>query len=474
MRRATLISLLVFGSLLVLVLLMVGQKAEQGMRRMDLTELDVAAVDHISIRGVNSVELAREGGLWRIDARQANANSVKALLEAMAHMRSSDFLVDGGQDLGEYGLDKAQVQHVLLKGSGKKLAEFALGKAAGGGAYVLVDGGVFLVKKVFPRTFGRKLSDWHELKFFDVKLDQVERVSIRPAEGTPWILIKDDAGWRLDPAQDLRLDQDVVRRLVGSLVNARAGEIRLVDGDFAKAGLEKGYEVLRFEGKGGLSGELHLGAPSGENDVFARLAGRDDLFVLRGYLAKNLRKVPEDLRSLKPMELEPAKAVALQIRDGEAKLSLAKEEGAWRVLESSVDVPAEFKLETVMVEGRLRALVGAKGIEMVTGEAGSESGFGQVEVSITLSGGETVSMQIGNKIEREKKELRFVQGNADDKLYLMPQKTVERLLGMLPSFKRPAMPPRPAGGMPGQIDPSVLEKLPPEVRAKLLKQLGQR
>ncbi|MBW2702987.1 MAG: DUF4340 domain-containing protein [Deltaproteobacteria bacterium] len=474
MRRATLISLLVFGSLLVLVLLMLGQKAERGMRRMDLTQFDLAAVDHISIRGTNPIELAREGDLWRIAGRPANANSVKALLGSMEHMRSSDLLVDGGQDLSEYGLDEAQAQHVLLKGSGKKLAEFALGKATGGGAYVLVDEAVFLVRKVFPRTFGRKLSDWHELKLFDVKLDQVERMIIRPAEGAPWSLIKDDAAWRLEPKRDLRLDQDVVRRLVGGLVNARAGEIRLVDVNFAKAGLEKGYEVLRFEGKAGLSGELHLGAPSGENDVFAQVAGRDDLFVLRGYLAKNLRKVPEDLRSLKPMDLEPAKAVALQIRDGKAKLSLAKEEGAWRVLESSVEVPADFKLEAVMVEGRLRALVGAKGIEMVTGEAGSESGFGQAEISVSLLGGETVGMQIGKKIKRDKKELRIVQGNADDKLYLMPQRTVERLLGMLPSFKRPAMPPRPAGGMPGQIDPSVLEKLPPEVRAKILKQLGQR
>ncbi len=460
MRRATLISLLVFGSLLVLVLLMLGQKAERGMRRMDLTQIDVTAVDHISIRGASPVELMREGDLWRIDGRPANAYSVKALLESMAHMRSSDLLVDGGQDLGEYGLDEAQALHVLLKGSGKKLAEFAVGEAAGGGAYVLVDEAVFLVKKVFPRTFNRKLSDWHELKLFDVKLDQVERMSIRPAQAAPWNLIKDGAAWRLEPKRDLRLDQDVVRRL---------GDV-----DFAKAGLEKGYEVLRFEGKAGLSGELHLGAASGENDVFARVAGRDDLFVLRGYLAKNLRKVPEDLRSLKPMAFDVEKVVGLQLHDGEAKLDLVKEESGWRVQESSVAVPADFKLEKVMVEGRLRALFGARGLEMVTGKAGAEPGFGQKEVSVTLSGGETVSMHIGKKIKRDKKELRFVQGNADDKLYLVPQKTVERLLGMLPSFKRPAMPPRPAGGMPGQIDPSVLEKLPPEVRAKILKQLGQK
>ncbi len=97
MRRATLISLLVFGSLLVLVLLMVGQKAERGMRRMDLTQIDVTAVDHISIRGTNPVELMREGDLWRIDGRPANANSVKALLESMAHMRSSDLLVEKQQ-----------------------------------------------------------------------------------------------------------------------------------------------------------------------------------------------------------------------------------------------------------------------------------------------------------------------------------------------------------------------------------------
>ena len=155
-------------------------------------------------------------------------------------------------------------------------------------------------------------------------------------------------------------------------------------------------------------------------------------------------------------------------------LTLAKKEGDWQVVESTEAVPADFKLETAMVEGRLRALAGAKAVEMLAGAAGTEPGFGQAIISASLVGGETITLSIGRKLKREKDELRLVQGNADDQHYLMPQKIVDRLLGMLPSFKRPAMPTQPGRGMPGQIDPKMLEKLPPEVRAKLLQQLGQR
>ncbi|MBN2493364.1 MAG: DUF4340 domain-containing protein [Deltaproteobacteria bacterium] len=503
MKKSTLIAVLVFVGLLIAAFFVMRDEKQRGISRIAFDSVAAVDVHRVRIAGANPVDIERKGEAWVLgDGRKANQSSVKALVETLAKLKSSDLVTRNEARFAELEVDEAKGAHVEIEDAGgKELARFTVGKVASGGSYVRVDDGVYLVKGVYQRTFSRKASDWHELKLFDVDFDKVDKVELRlagkPAYGLVRKEVEKEGGgkeqtWELADAsvvpEGFRFDSSAARSLARSVVSARAREIVLEDLDEAKAGLASGFDVIRFEAEG-QAHELQLGADVAEEekddkdekdakakpakkdrDIYARVAGSKDIYVLRSYTAKGIRKSAEELRDMKFMQLDVDAVVRLSIAEGKESLVLEKQGAEWKIGSSSKEVPGDFELGSPLVTGRLRSIANARASELADPAERDQAGLGEARLVAEKADGSKVELLFGKNLEREGRKLTYASGNADGALYLVTEALRKRLTGMLDTFKKR---PPPAQGMPN-LDPQTLSKLPPEVRGQLMEQMRQK
>jgi hypothetical protein len=478
MKKSTIIALLVFMGLLVAVILSMGDKQEKGITRISFASLDTSKIDRISVSGKNPVELKLEGERWVLsDGRDAEPNAVKRLLEAISKINSSNLVTKDAARYADLEVDGEEGSRVVAYAGTKPLAEFTVGEGAPGGAHVRVKEAVYQVKQLYPYVFSRAAPGWYKLKLFDTKLEEVTRIEVSPASGKQFALVKKEEKWELaDPkvaGPGFRYDKNSGRSLASAVVNVRAKEIVKEDPGKEKTGLAKGFDVLAFVDKTGQSHELHLGKAMENGDVYLQVAGQDDIYLVNKYTHKNLSKRIADLRDMKMIELDIEKVSALEIKDSGKQLVLEKLGTGWQIKKSSDKVPEKFEFDPSMVQRRLRSLANARGAMLSSEKADAKTGMKKPEATVkaTMEDGKTVTLTFGKQIKMEKRDYVYAQGNADSEVYLANKATRTSLTGMVTTFKK--RPPPTGGGMPN-LDPQALSKLPPEVRAGLMKQMQQK
>ncbi len=477
MKKSTIIAAVLFLALLAAALWSVREKPERGITRVSFTAVDPAAIERVKISGKNPAELKRGAAGWVMaDGRKANSGSAKRLVESIPGIESSSLVTSDADRFAELEVDDEKGTRVQAwSKDGKSLADFTVGKSASGGAHIRVGGDVYLVKKVFSYVFSKKASGWYELKLFDAKLDSVKRAEIRPAGGQAFALVEKDGEWNLeDPEvapEGFRFDKGAARAMVSSLVNARAKEIVLEPVEPEKTGLDKPAHVLVFEDKDGEQHELHLGAKTDKDDVYARVKGRDeDIFLLARYTARNLTRTVADLRDLKMVELDSDKATRLSIKDGKRELVLVKKGADWSIEKSSETIPDDFELDPQAAKRFLGTVGRAKALALSGDTTRAKAGLTRpgARIQVDLEDGKTAVLTFGAQTKHDKQDAVFAQGNIDSGVYLVAKRIRDNLTKGLDSFKKRPVP----QGMPN-LDPKQLSNLPPEVRSQLMQQFKQ-
>ena len=100
MKKSTLVAVLVFAALVLVVILISGDRSERGITRISFAQVDTSLIDRIVVTGKNPVELQKEGESWKVaDGRKADESAVKRVLEAVGKITSSDLTT---RDQGRY------------------------------------------------------------------------------------------------------------------------------------------------------------------------------------------------------------------------------------------------------------------------------------------------------------------------------------------------------------------------------------
>jgi hypothetical protein len=476
MKKSTIVAVVVFLGLLVLVFMMLGRKEERGITRISLASIQTSDLDRIAITGKNPIEMKRQDKTWILsDGRPADADSVQKLIEAIPKIESSDLVTKDPNRFAELEVDAEKGTQISVYSNNKLVAEFTVGKSAAGGSHVKIKDGVYLVRQLYAYAFSKSASSWHQLKLFDAKIEDVTKVEVAIKNTPPYTLVKKEENWVLeDPKvvpENFRFDPASGQSLVSSFVNLRAQDIALDNPPAEKTSLDKDYDLLSFTDKSGTKQELHIGKNGENNTVYVQPAGKTDVFLLNKYSADNLRKKVVDLRDLKMIQLDIEKTQKLSITDGKKNLVFEKQGADWKIGKSSDKLPGDFELDPQAVTRRLQSLANARAVN-VSSENAPQTGLATPEalVSATLEDGSTVSLVFGKQTKQEEREVVFAKGNVDKEVYLASKSLRTSLTGGLDTFKKRPMPPQ--GGF-NNLDPQALSKLPPEVRAGLMKQMQE-
>lgn len=486
MKRSTLIVLGLFVLLLALALMLSKKPAQRGTRELDLSSIkakELAAIEIQKAGEEKPVELAKKDGVWKLkDGHLADPDAVDRAVKAISEISTDDFISRSASRQEKYGVSKEKGLKISLRRSSGSPISLMLGSSDKGGAFIRREGEkeIFKLKRNISYLFPTESKRWLKLKLVDFKIEDLKgaRIALAGVQAYELLPTEDEQVWKLADSSVLpegfRFDGKAARALVQQAVSCRATEIV----DEAPEGVETGFgeaeDRITLNGDGA-SVSLHLGAMTEKNLVWARVDGRDRLFRIPEYQAKNLRKKLEDLRDMRLMKIDPEKLSDLRIQSGKTSIHLVRgEQGDWSIDEKASRPPQDFNFDPAMVEGFISSLENLRAEKYFGAKAPAKTGFNHPLIRIELESAASPPIQllVGREIkQKEGASLFYAQGNADDMIYGIPAFQKERLSRGWELFRKINRPP--GGGM-GNIDPATLAKLPPEVRQQLLQQMRQR
>jgi len=366
----------------------------------------------------------------------------------------------------------------------KRAARVVVGEAASGGSYVRPVGGdtVFQTSRSLRHLFPSDTTKWLKLKLFDAELDEVQRVEVMLAGQSAWAIVPgdDEQGqeWKLEDASPLpegfRFDGRGARSLATTLAGLRAKEIVGDPPDEDALGFSGKYDRLSLSTASG-SVSVHLGATAEEDDVYARVAGRDAVFLIRSYQAKNLRKQLTDLRDLRLMAFDAESANGLAINHGRKEYRFIKSEAGWQIDPEGNQPDDDFEFDPNTVDRTVQSIASLRATTLEEGVSPAAAGLNRptAKVEVVLVDGEPISLTFGKSTTDEDERTQYyAAGNADDRVYTVGEYHFTRLTRGWDTFKYVAPPPA-AGNPFANMDPETLKNLPPEVRENIMRQMAE-
>jgi hypothetical protein len=322
--------------------------AYRGRRVLDFAAKDLDEIE-VDRNGQKAVALKQKDGKWKLIApTPADADSAKTRLLAddLGRLEAIEYVNDAKPD-EEYGLAKPAVT-VRLKFSGGKPAETLLiGKQRAGKpeffARRAAEPAVFVIRQDIREALDKDALAYLPLQVWLLALDEIAELGIHKEGQDAYRLAFKDGKWRIvDPFDADAMTRDVLP-LAQELATLRCERyIEQAAKDLAKYGLDKPQvrlTVAMRESDGKRKNHtLLIGKATGEplsKAYYAKLADGRDVFVVSDKLVASLSRPALDLLSRDVLNLDPNTITRIQSDAGGKKLTLAKQDKVWKVIESA-------------------------------------------------------------------------------------------------------------------------------------------
>jgi len=326
-----------------------------------------------------AIDCVRRDGQWLLtqpmEAR-ADESRIRRMLEALDNIRiretlSPERLVERGLTLASFGLETPRAR--LLVGNESRVDEILIGDESplGDLVYFKFKGGtdVIGVSCKLSDILPVDLDSVRDHSVFPAGLKRVTRVELKHPGGFVQLALR-DGQWRIQQPIDARGDQRRVEQLLQSLMALKIESFGVAEtpSDPAVYGLTADEALMQItlthEGGGA---PLVLTVGKARQDlptlVYARISDVSSICSInREVLALQAIKV-ESLRDRRLCNADPAAVVSIQLREGDSKLVLEKNEKiGWLISD-----PFRFKADDKAVGGLLKAICNLKTAESAAG-----------------------------------------------------------------------------------------------------------
>jgi hypothetical protein len=494
MSRNAWISVAIFVVLLALVFITREDKVSVGMRALWLPKIEQTAIKRIEVTGKHKALLEKSGESWTVadpekpDAKFAvDPTMIEAALSAFAELDSGSFVTGRPEKHDELEIsDDKGLRVRVAQESGPSLDAVFGRMAKGGGNYLRLFGTdeVFLGKGRFASTVSKDAKSWRKRKLVSAKVEELASIDVTPVTGEPYTIESFEegegdtkkTGWRLQAGTALPegflIDEALIKRVATSVANLRAAEFA-DDGAKGLGGTPTAGKVVA-KTKAGQTIAISFGDEDDKKRRYTKIDGDEQVYLVSSFSVVNLTKPKLELRDLTLARFDPAGVERVQVKGEKDTVVVEKKDGAWTLVSPS-PAPAGYEFDGSTVEAKLSALARVKGQKRFE-SAPPESGLNKpgVVVTLTLAGGAQKRIAFGDAVPKKEGETGnevFVQGTEESVPYAVGKWQRDRYAKPLDLFKKVAPPPGPPGGGAGGIPG--MENLPPDVRAKLMKQLQQ-
>ena len=194
---------------------------------------------------------------------------------------------------------------------------------------------------------------------FHLKADDVDKIEI-VKEKESIVCVKDKGGdWQIEHPLKYKADKSPLRSITSRLESLSSVRVirraELDEKKLEEFGLARPRLTVRFTASGG-GGGLSIGSdtPLG-NNVYAKIAGGEDVFVVDKNIRPVFDKEVKDLRDRGVVDFDVGDLTKVQITRGDQRLELVQESGVWRLA-----APVQGLADPDKVSGMLRKIKHAR------------------------------------------------------------------------------------------------------------------
>jgi hypothetical protein len=313
-----------------------------------------------------TIELVKPAGQWVMSApirNKADDHAVDSLLHSVTAGKREKLLKEKDVNWAEYGLDSPELTLVLKTKDKSDKVAFGEKNPSKSSYYVRVNDNpeLLLVADTLRNSVNKSVFDLRDKTVLGMAPDDVDRFVV-DLEGKKTVLQREGGDeWTLSEPEKMKAKKSVINASLRTLTTLAAKKIidePEKEGD--PYGLDKPEVIVELEGKKlqqtllvGSSTEKEVkeekkpGAPALTPDRYARIKGRDAVYVIEGVTLKNLKKDPEEYKDKALLSFEPARiekvSVSLEGRTYTASLDTDK---TW-----NLESPSKGKAESWAVTG---------------------------------------------------------------------------------------------------------------------------
>ncbi len=463
MTRKTIVALIVFGVLLAITLVVELTPEHREEIAWSIPKLS-DTLDRIEItRKGTTVVLEKKGDQWAITAPkvyEASKSAVEGVLKLFERPIGMDLkVVPKKEELERFKVAGDEAITVKLSAGGKQVVAFVVGKTVGSRTFIQPldqKDVVYRARASLRWKLDKDLDDWREKKILDVDRDRIAKLKFTPGEGQPYALEKKGDTWSIVAPDEAKADGSTVSSLTSSLAALRAATFA-DDVPLEKTGLKDHPFVIEVwtrpegeDGKPTTDGKLEgpvgieIGGQVGEDllegkykdDYFVRRIGHPQVFVVRSYSVKNVRKRLSQLKDRQMLKLRSDDVVGITIRRKSDTLSFQKKDSKWTATEPKSLVDA---LDTTQVSALVASITSMRATEVVEGKTPEQAGLAgdlpaSALVEIQLQSGTTKTLRIGKK--EGSPPAYFARLDDEPTIYKINDYTARKFLREAVAFKK--------------------------------------
>jgi len=264
---------------------------------------------------------------------------------------------------------------------------------------------------------------------FGLRVEQATKLQVKQKDKEDLLIEKSGDDWRLVKPIEGLADTEEVEGMVKAIAELKpTGSRKGQNLDSDDFGLKQPELTATLWYNGGRSVEVSLGAETPVGSArYAKIAGRDDLYIVSSYLRTTLSKEPEKLREEQLAKFEKDDVKGLSLMHGQTRIVCVK-----RGTEDAVEWRMTEPLNTGADEWNVKRLIDkVKDLkaEDFLREKKSDKELGldkpQVKVAVDLTDGRKLTITLGKQTkqeagdEDEEKEVVFARSSERKEVVLV-------------------------------------------------------
>ncbi len=252
-----------------------------------------------------TTSVKKQDGKWMMTAPfQTRASDMDAsgIANALAGLDVTRVVEEAPADVKDYGLDTPSIEIAFTSPAGKPSGKLLIGTktATGGSLYARKEGEtrVVLIGEYNSATFNKSTFDLRDKAIVSFDRSKVDGIDVVQPTGS-FELAKKDGTWTLAKPLMARADGTAADGLVTAMESLQMKSIVVPSATpeaLEKYGLATPSTVVNLH-LGADRTSVAVGAPAGDDTVYAKDVSRPDVFTIQLPAADDLRKTMEDYRA---------------------------------------------------------------------------------------------------------------------------------------------------------------------------------
>jgi hypothetical protein len=424
-----------------------------GDRPRPLPALKAADLDGLDVTNAKlTTSLKKTGETWAVTSPvnyPADASAVKTALEKIEQLAFDGVVTDKPEKHDDYEVSEGKGVRIVAKKGGAVLADFWIGKIAGGMTMLRVNGknDVWRAVGSLKFVFGKETKNWRDHEVMTFKRDEVEKVELDTPAGK--VVCKRDAGeqgkpdkWTIleSPTKIDKPDDSVPAGIMSTMMSLRAFDF--ADGVKPEdSGLDKPAATATAYLKGGAAKKILVGKQKGDQ-FHVKLPDRDQVFLISKYSIERLVKKPIDFRDKTIVDVKPEQIASILIDFADKKIDLQRAGEEWKAI-----APADLVADSNKVKSVVSGFTSLKAYSFAD-EAFAKEGMAKPAGSVTVKLKDKSSFTL--KFGALKDQDYPVQKVGSPEVFVLKKFAAERLLKKPDDLKKTE-----GGAAPGRMPPGM-------------------